>query len=399
MTDVQRILGAQALRAFLYGLCAVLLGTTLRALDFSPLEAGLVLAMVVAGTVIASVAVARYGDRWGRRRWYGALFLALIPVGTVFAFASQAWVLAPVALLGVLSTEVVESGPFTSLEQAMLASELDGNRLVRTLGIYNAVATGAGALGALAAAAPALLRDVWSGAPPDQRWFLLLIPSALVGAALARSLSSDVEPGRSAPSARLVRSRPVIGRLSALFALDAFGGAFVIPSFLAYWFAERYGATPATIGAVFAAAGVLQTASFVAAPRLAERFGLLPTMVFTHLPSNVLLVLVAFAPSLAWAIAALLARTCLSQMDVPTRQAYVIELVDPDERTAAVAYTNTARYAVRPTGPLLAGAASSIALGLPIVIAGSVKAAYDLTLWRWFRPRHTPAPPVEERTS
>jgi MFS family permease len=389
VSDIGRILCAQALRAFLYGFCAVLLGTTLRALGFSPLEAGLVLAMVVTGTVLASVGVARYGDRWGRRRCYLGLFVALIPVGAVFAFASEAWVLGPVAIVGVLSTEVVESGPFTSLEQAMLASEQDGNRLVRTLAVYNAVATAGGALGALAAALPELLRDAWPAAPADQRWFLLLLPGAAIGALLARSLTPAVERGGAGPTPGIVRSRSVLGRLSALFALDAFGGAFVVPSFLAYWFAERYGATPATIGIVFAAVGVLQTASLLAAPRLARRFGLLPTMVFTHLPSNVLLVLVALAPSIGWAIVALLARTCLSQMDVPTRQAYVIDLVDPDERTAAVAYTNTARYAVRPAGPFLAGAASSIALGLPILIAGTIKSAYDLTLWHAFKPRGT----------
>jgi MFS family permease len=134
----------------------------------------------------------------------------------------------------------------------------------------------------------------------------------------------------------------------------------------------------------FAALGLLQTGSFLVAPRLADRFGLLRTMVFTHLPSNVLLAAMAFAPTLQTAIALLLARVALSQMDVPTRQAYVMALVEPDERTAAAAYTNTARYVVRPAGPALAGAVSSIWLGLPFLLAGGIKAAYDLVLWRWF---------------
>src|SRR5207302_873617 len=187
------------------------------------------------------------------------------------------------AITGALSTEVVESGPFTSLEQAMLATEMTGRTRVRGFGVYNAVATAAGSLGALAATLPGLVRDMWSGAPADERWFWLFVPAA--------------------------------------------------------------------VGLLFFAFGVLQTASFLAAPRLAERFGLLSTMVFTHLPSNLLLVAVAFAPNLAIAVALLLARVALSQMDVPTRQAYVMALVEPEERTAAAAYTNTVRYIARPVGP------------------------------------------------
>ena len=180
-------------------------------------------------------------------------------------------------------------------------------------------------------------------------------------------------------------------RLAGLFALDSFGGGFVVQAFVAYWLAQRFGASLGVVGVVFFAVGVLQTGSFLVAPRLAERFGLLHTMVFTHLPSNVLLAAIAFAPTLGIAVALLLARTVLSQMDVPTRQAYVMALVTPEERTAAAAYTNTARYIVRPIGPLLAGAAQSIALGLPFLIAGSIKSVYDLVLWRWFS--HVELPP------
>jgi MFS family permease len=158
-----------------------------------------------------------------------------------------------------------------------------------------------------------------------------------------------------------------------------------VQSFIAYWLTVRFGATVGTLGVVFCAMGLLQTASMLLAPRLAERYGLLSTMVFTHLPSNVLLAATAFAPSFRLAVVLLLARVALSQMDVPTRQAYVMALVEPGERTAAAAYTNTARYLVRPVGPALAGASQSIALGAPFLIAGVVKGAYDLVLWRWFR--------------
>jgi predicted MFS family arabinose efflux permease len=184
-------------------------------------------------------------------------------------------------------------------------------------------------------------------------------------------------------------------RLSSLFALDSFAGGFTVSAFVAYWLRARFDAPPAVIAVTFFAIGMLQTLSFLAAPRLADRVGLLRTMVFTHLPSNVLLAAVAFAPNLAIAIALLLTRTALSQMDVPTRQAYVMTLVDPDERTPAAVYTNTARYVSRPAGPPLAAFTETIALGLPFVISGGLKSAYDLTLWRWFR--HVPLPdPVKE---
>jgi predicted MFS family arabinose efflux permease len=213
---------------------------------------------------------------------------------------------------------------------------------------------------------------------------------------VATTLSPAVEPDRrdevtalgGAPRmgrGGLGRSRRTVRRLSSLFAMDSFGGGFVVQAFIAYWLAARFDASIELIGVVFAALGVLQTVSFLLAPPLAARYGLLPTMVFTHLPSNVMLAALAFAPNLAVAVGLLLARVTLSQMDVPTRQAYVMALVDPEERTAAAAYTNTARYLVRPTGPLLAGAASSLWLGLPFLVAGTIKGTYDLILWRWFR--------------
>jgi MFS family permease len=387
--DAHRILWAQAVRAFAYGFGAVLLGTTLDSEGFSSGEVGLVLAAVVAGTVISSLAVGRWGDRWGRRRSYVALYLALAVTGVVFAFSDQVWALCAVALTGALSTEVVESGAFTSLEQSMLATELTGRERIRGFGTYNAVATAAGSVGALAAGAPDLLRRVWSGTPVDQRFFLLFVPAAFAGAAIACTLSRRVEaeprPHAEHPGTGLQRSRPTVLRLAALFAVDSFGGGFVVQSFIAYWLAAQFGASTGELGVIFFVVGLLQTASFIAAARLAERFGLLRTMVFTHLPSNVLLIAIPFAPNLLAAALLLFGRTALAQMDVPTRQAYVMALVDPDERTPAAAVTNTARYVVRPVGPALAGVSQSIAFGLPFFLAGTIKSAYDVVLWRWFR--------------
>jgi predicted MFS family arabinose efflux permease len=216
----------------------------------------------------------------------------------------------------------------------------------------------------------------------------LLVPAALIGLVLARGLTAAVEapaPVASRPGRVFGASRPAVVRLAGLFAIDSFGGGFVVQAFIAFWLTERFHASVGVLGVAFFAIGVLQTASILAAGRLAERYGLLATMVFTHLPSNLLLIAVAFAPNLGVAIGLLLARVALSQMDVPTRQAYVMALVAPEERTAAAAVTNTARYVVRPVGPLLAGWALSLSLGAPFVIAGSIKSAYDLILWRWFR--------------
>jgi predicted MFS family arabinose efflux permease len=284
---------------------------------------------------------------------------------------------------------VVESGAFTSLEQSMLATDMGARERVRGFGVYNAVATAAGSVGALAAGGPELLRRVWSGTPVDERFFLLFVPVALAGAAVACTLSRRVEaepqPVDEPASTGLRRSRPTVVRLAALFAVDSFAGGFVVQSFIAYWFTVEFGASLGVLGVVFFSVGLVQTASFLAAPRLAERFGLLRTMVFTHLPSNLLLIAIPFAPTLAVAVAFLLARVALSQMDVPTRQAYVMALVDPAERTPAAAWTNTARYVARPAGPALAGVSQSIAFGLPFFLAGGIKSIYDVVLWRWFR--------------
>jgi MFS family permease len=383
------VLASQALRGLGYGLAAVQLGAVLRDQGLGARGVGAVLAAVVAGSATASLALGRWGDRFGRRRAYGLLYLALAAAGVVLAAGGPAWLLALVACSGALSTEVVESGPFTTLEQVMLASTgASRPEVVRGFGAYNAVATLAGAAGALL------------GTLPPERRLLggVLVAVGVAGMLLAARLPAGAveaprpEPGGQRPP--LGSSRPVVARLSALFALDSLGGGFVVQAYVAYWLGVRYGAPTSAVGVVFAATGILQAASFLAAPALAARFGLLATMVCTHLPSNLLLAAVPLAPSLPLAVGLLLARTCLSQMDVPTRQAYVMALVPPGERTAAAAATNTARYLTRPAGPALAGLLQPLGLALPFVLAGATKSAYDLALWRLFR-----AVPLPQETS
>jgi predicted MFS family arabinose efflux permease len=376
--DARKILCVQALRAFAYGLGSVLIGVTLEREGLSGVVVGVVLGSLLAGSAIVSVLLARYGDYLGRRRVYLALLAVMGVAGAVFALTAWPPALVLAALTGTVSTDVVESGPLTSLEQAMLA-HVPGDT-TRLFGAYNSVATLSGSLGALAAGGPTLL-----DAGPQR--LLLAYPVVAVLALLVASrlsLAVEREDGpRDLPS--LHRSRGVVRRLSALFALDSFGGGFVVHAFLAYWLSRRFDASPELLGTVFFAVGILQALSFQASVRLARRIGLLRTMVFTHLPSNLLLAAVALAPSLEVAIALLLARFALSQMDVPARQAYVVAVVDPSERTAAAAYTNAARYAVRPVAPLVAGALLGSALGAPFVIAGTLKSAYDLGLYALFR--------------
>ena len=381
--DLRRILGIQAVRAFLYGFGAVILGASLAASGASDLAVGVLGAAILAGMALSAITVGLLGDRWGRRRTYGGLLLLMGLVGTAYAATDRLWILIVLALLGVLSTDANENGPLTTLEQAMIAQAPAETRL-RVFGRYNAVAFLAGAFGALLAGGPAFIHRYWTAAPTGRAWFLLFP----VGAAICLWLAAGLSPGLETEVARgripLQRSRATVTKLSSLFAVDAFAGGFVITVFIVFWFARTFGASQELMSAVIFASGLLQAGSSVIAPRIAARAGLLNTMVFTHLPSNVLLILVPFAPTLASAIAVLLARFALSQMDVPTRQAYIAAMVDPSERTAAAAATNSARYVARPIGPIVGTVLMRMAYGAPWVAAGAIKAGYDVVLWRVF---------------
>ncbi len=385
--DQALILWARGLRALIYGFGAVLLGVSLSAMRWPSSLVGLLLTAILAGTAVVSFVVGTFGDRIGRRRLYAILFLVLAAAGAAFGLTDNFWILLAAALTGTLSTQVTESGPFTSLELTMLAAELEPGARMRVFGVYNALATLAGSAGALLAGAPEVFRRIWPGVPPDQHFFLAFVPVGLACAALTLATSDRVEPREEKRETHLPlrQSRPAVLALAGLFAVDAFAGGFVVQSFLVYWFSLRFGLSLELLGAIFFASGLLQAASFIAAIRLAERIGLLRTMVFTHLPSNILLAAIPLAPTWPLAIALLFARQSLSQMDVPTRQAFVIGLVDPHERTAAVAYTNTARYMGAPLAPAIAGISQQAALGLPFFLSGGIKIIYDLALWWWLR--------------
>src|SRR5262245_3725234 len=383
--DARLLIAGQAVRAAGYGLTSVVLGALLAARGFGPIATGVLLTASVAGAAVGSAVIGLVGDRTGRRLCYGLFFALVAVAGGLVAVGAPLWLLLVVGLTGALSTDVVDNGPATTLEQVMLAAEDNGT--ARLYGRYNAVGALCGAAGALGAAAAGLgaTRGAVSALP-----FLGLVPVGVAGAWIATRLSAAVEPGSAGDArrrARLDRSRRDVRRLAALFAVDAGGGGLVTTAFLSYYFTERFHVSLLMLGWLFSAVTVVQAFSVAVAPRLARRFGLVPTMVWTHLPSNVLLAAVAFAPTFAVAAGMLLARTTLSQMDVPTRQALVMSVVTPPERTAAAAVTNGARYAVRPLGPVLAGVVQQMAVGAPLLVAGLVKGGYDLALWRWARRR------------
>jgi predicted MFS family arabinose efflux permease len=388
--DLRLVLGIQAVRAFLYGFGAVILGSSLAASGASDLRVGLVGAAILAGMALSAIVVGIAGDRVGRRRAYGALLILLGVVGLGYALTDRTWILVVLALFGTMSTDANENGPLTTLEQAMIGQAPADTR-VRVFGRYNAVAYLTGALGALAVGGPAFLQRVWTNAPTGRLWFLLFPIGAIVCLWISTRLSDAMELEVRA-AAPLKRSRDQVFRLASLFAIDAFAGGFVVTVFIVYWFERRFGASVELMSAVIFASGLLQAGSSIVAARVGARFGLLNTMVFTHLPSNILLMCVPLMPTLPLAIAVLLLRFALSQMDVPTRQAYLAALVDAEERTAAAATTNTARYLARPFGPIVGTALMrNVALGAPWVVAGALKAGYDVTLWRVFKRVELPS--------
>ncbi len=389
-------MASQGLRAFGYGFSAVILGATLSARHVGALRAGLLLALVIAGSAIASLVVGAVADRLGRRRCYALFYTALAVAGVVVALHPPLLVLGALGLTGTLSTDTVDNGAATTLEQVMLAREDAGT--AHAYGWYNAAGSLAGAFGALATAGAGRLLPHAANRP---FLFLILVPVGVGGVLIALRLSPGVEAAVDTPRrahARRHRS-PVVRDLATLFALDAGGGGLVTTSFLSYYLAERYHASLSEVGVLFFALSIVQTGAVLLAPVVARRLGLVPTMVFTHLPSNALLVLVAFAPHFPAAAALLIARTTLSQMDVPTRQALVMTITRPEERSDAAALTNAARYAVRPVGPVIAGTLQGFSIGAPLVVAGVVKGAYDVALWTWARrtrlvtsARHRPGP-------
>src|ERR1700730_17478348 len=402
--DARLILVMRGLRSLAYGLLSVLLGVALADEGFSPVVIGILITVSLVGDMVGTYVIGLFADAWGRRRTLALLSLLMAATGVIFGLVTSYPVLLVAAFFGTLGTSASETAPFLPIDQAMIAQVTEPERRTGLFARYNLIAQLGAAGGALVAGVPGLLTQV--GLPLASGIRLLFgvyALLALVVAGLSLRLSSPVEAPLHAPVhvtsrwQRLVpplhRSRGIVWRLTALFSVDALAGGLVVQSLMALFLHLRFGVSLTTLSALFFGANLLSALSFLAAVPLARRFGLLNTMVFTHLPSNVLLALVAFAPTFPIAAVLLLVRQGLSQMDVPTRQAYTMALVDPEERTAAASVTSLARSVGSATSPIFSGLLLQgplLVFGLPFILAGALKAGYALTLWSVFRRVHLP---------
>jgi MFS family permease len=407
--DVRLLFATRTVRLFAYGFLSVILVLYLVEVGLGEREVGLLLTMTLLGDTAISLWLTTRADRLGRKQTLLAGAALMFLGGLVFASTGDFLVLLLAATVGVISPGGNEVGPFLAVEQAALAEAAGETRRTATFAWYNLAGSLATAAGALACgAAVAALRA--ASLTPLQSYRVVLLAYAAAGVVLAvlfTRLSPAAEAGASAPmpaaglAARnwlgLHRSSRVVLTLSGLFALDAFAGGFVPQSVLAYWFAVRFGAEPAALGGIFFGANLLAAVSALAAARLARRFGLIRTMVFTHVPANLLLILLPFMPTVWWAVLVLLLRSAVSQMDVPTRQSYTVAVVSPDERSAAAGVTAVARTTGASLSPVLWGLmqANPALAGGPFVAAGLLKLLYDGLLFRLFRH----ARPPEERAA
>src|SRR3954447_11990690 len=385
---------------FSYGLISVVLVLYLASIGVPAPQVGLLLALTLAGDAVVSLWLTTHADRVGRRRVLLVGAALMLAAAVVFAASDVFIVLALAATIGVISPSGNEVGPFLAVEQASLAETIPDSQRTRVFGWFNLVGSFATAAGALCGGGIAQLL-INGGLAESSAYRAVIIGYGLLGIVLA-GLFLLISPAVEAPGAAdtsiarrlgLHRSQRTVARLSALFALDAFGGGFVVQSLIAFWFSAAFGADPAFIGGVLFAANILAGLSALAAARIAARIGLIRTMVFTHLPSNVLLIMIPFAPTLELAVVLLLVRFSISQMDVPTRQSYTMAVVDPDERSAAAGVTGIARSVGAAISPLIAAPLYASALAAaPFVLAGSLKIVYDLLLYREFS---AVAPPEE----
>lgn len=388
--DGKLILAARGIRTFAYGFLSILLGLYLDGLGFSPLQVGAVLTTTLAGSAALTILFTSVADRYGRRRMLSVSAVLMAGAGLLFALTNRYPLLILASLTGTIGATSGEVGPFLSLEQTILPQTAPPQRRTMLFGIYNTVGGLAGAVGSLFAATPVLLQRWlgWTELTALRIMFVLYAALAGIALLLILRLSPRVElsPEDRVLGSGLRESKRMVMRLSALFGLDSLAGGFVVQSLIAFWFHLRWGAGPELLGPIFLGVGVLQAASYLVAARVADRIGLINTMVFTHLPSNVLLMLVPAAPTLGAAIALILARHALAQMDVPTRQSFTMTVVAPAERAAAAGYTNVVRNLAQAVTPVISGYAMQVlSLGLPFVIGGGLKIIYDLTLFATFR--------------
>jgi MFS family permease len=382
-SDWALLLAARGLRAFGFGFAAVLVGLHLEQAGLSPVLIGLTVGLGLASASLTGLGAVVFAVRFGRRATLAVTGLLMAVTGLDLALATQPSLLVLAGVTGMLGAGNLDLGPFAPIEQTAVAEVATPQQRNMAFGRYALIGGLFNAGGGLAAgfASSANLRV----------FFLLYAALGVATAAIPAFISRRAESDVRAPAFGALRRREttrVLAGLAALFALDSFAGGFVVNAVISYWLHVRFGASPQVLGPVFAAFAFLQSISFEVSARLSTRIGLINTMVFTHLPSNVLLLLVAFSPTLAWAVGLLLARFLLSQMDVPARQAYVVSIVPREDRAAALAVTGAVRGVAQAFGPVLSGVAiGAAAFGLPFYAGGGLKIGYDLALFAAFRNR------------
>ncbi|HEY6885996.1 MAG TPA: MFS transporter [Nitrososphaeraceae archaeon] len=411
--DGKLLLTAKILRTFAYGFLSIILAIYLKLIGFSELYIGLILTATLVNSVIFTLIASFYADKIGRRKLL-IIYSSLMSVsGLVFFVTSNYIALIISAFTGTINVTGTEIGAFLSIEQAMLPQTINDPKKRNTIyALYNMAGTFAMSAGILVTGLPRLLvqQYVLNQIESIKPLFIFYSITGLVVIGIYFLLSNRVEVNRNNnnnnsrindTSSSIPRplkqtlspkSREIVAKLSGLFAIDSFAGGFVIQSIVSLWFFTKFGVELTTLSYIFSIAGVLTAFSFLVAAKLADKIGLINTMVFTHIPSNILLILVAFAPTLSLAIVLYLARMALSQMDVPTRQSYIVAVVEENERTAAAGITNTSRNIAQSVSPSLAGyiLQSLSFLSAPFVLGGMLKIIYDIALYFNFRNKKPP---------
>ena len=398
--NIITLFSTRIIRLFCYGFLSIILALYLAQVGLPEQQIGLLFTFTLAGDAGISLWLTTSADRFGRKRTLIVGALLMLGAGIVFIITRNVVVLMAAAIVGVISPSGNEIGPFLSVEQAALSHLLPNEKRTQVFAWYNLVGSFATATGALSGGWLAQLLQS-NGMSALDAYRVVLTGYAIGGliiAILFLSLSRDIEVDaasqtESAPRVLgLHKSRNVVIKLSALFSIDAFAGGFVVQSLIAYWFFVKFGVEAGIIGSIFFGSNVLAGISALLAVRIANKIGLINTMVFTHVPSNILLILVPLMPTLPLAILVLLLRFSISQMDVPTRQSYTMAVVAPDERSAASGVTSIARSVGAAISPSLTGIflASPALLGLPFFLSGGLKIVYDILLYRSFSAMKPP---------
>lgn len=393
--DGRLIIAARIVRAFAYGFLSIVLAIYLKLIGLNDVVIGLILTATLINSVLFTLLASFYADRIGRRKML-IVYAALMSLsGAIFVATDNYVVLIIAALIGTINVTGSETGAFLSIEQALMPQTLSDYKKRNTIfALYNMAGTFAMAAGILLSGLPPILQQQYQITQADAIRPLFLLYS-LFGVTLVGiyfSLSRKIELSTTDTTKPLSqtlspKSKTIVAKLSVLFAVDSFAGGFVIQSIVSLWFFSKFGIELTILSYIFSVGAVLTAFSFLAAAKIADKIGLVNTMVFTHIPSNVLLILVGFAPTPLLAIAFYLGRMALSQMDVPTRQSYIVAVVNEEERTPAAAITNTSRNISQAISPSLTGAIlqSLPLVSAPFVIGGVLKIAYDLVLYFQFR--------------